>query len=106
VPRFEKVERPRRMFWESRASVCTCCGGSRASQCSLRRAVDRGRLRCGVPGFEDFDRYVEEHGIPEQDYSEAFALWIAEVTGGPVPRFEKVEREKPADGVVIEGYDL
>ena len=34
----EKVERPRRMFWESRASVCTCCGGSRASQRSLRRA--------------------------------------------------------------------
>jgi hypothetical protein len=40
--------------------------------------------------FEDFDRYVDEHGIPE--------LWIAEVTGGPVPRFEKVEREEPADG--------
>ena len=32
--------------------------------------------------------------------------WIAEVTGGPVPRFEKVEREAPADGVVIEGDDL
>jgi hypothetical protein len=35
-----------------------------------------------------------------------FALWIAEKTGGPVPRFEKVEREAPADGVVIEGDDL
>jgi hypothetical protein len=35
----------------------------------------------------------------------AFALWIAERTGGPVPRFEKVEREEPADGVVIEGDD-
>ena len=35
----------------------------------------------------------------------AFAQWIAEVTGGPVPRFEKVEREEPAKGVVIEGDD-
>jgi hypothetical protein len=33
----------------------------------------------------DFDRYVEEHGIPEEDWPAAFALWIAEVTGGPVP---------------------
>ena len=32
-------------------------------------------------------------------------LWLAEITGGPVPRFEKVEREKPADRVVIEGDD-
>jgi hypothetical protein len=39
----------------------------------------------------EFDRYVEEHGIPEEDYPAAFALWIAERTGGPVPRFEKVE---------------
>jgi hypothetical protein len=39
----------------------------------------------------------------EEHYPAAFALWIAEVTGGPVPRFEKVEREEPADGVVIEG---
>jgi hypothetical protein len=54
----------------------------------------------------DFDRYVEEHGIPEEDWPAAFALWIAEITGGPVPRFEKVEREPPADGVVIEGDDL
>jgi hypothetical protein len=42
-------------------------------------------------GLEDFDRYVEEHGIPEEDYPAAFALWIAEKTGGPVPRFQKVE---------------
>jgi hypothetical protein len=34
---------------------------------------------------------VEEHGIPEEDYPAAFARWIAERTGGPVPRFEKVE---------------
>ena len=54
----------------------------------------------------DFDRYVTEHGIPKEHYPAAFALWLAEVTGGPVPRFEKVEREGPADGVVIEGDDL
>ena len=41
--------------------------------------------------FTDFDRYVAEHGIPEEDYPAAFALWIAEKTGGPVPDFEKVE---------------
>ena len=39
----------------------------------------------------DFDRYVEEHGIPEDDYPAAFARWIAEKTGGSVPTFEKVE---------------
>jgi hypothetical protein len=33
-------------------------------------------------------------------------LWLAEVAGEPVPRFEKVEREPPADVVVIEGDDL
>ena len=27
------------------------------------------------------------------------------VTGGPVPRFEKVEREEPAKGVVMKGDD-
>jgi hypothetical protein len=59
-----------------------------------------------VASFADFDRYCEENGIPEEDYPAAFALWIAEVTGGPVPRFEKVEGEAPADGVVIEGDDL
>jgi hypothetical protein len=36
----------------------------------------------------------------------SLALWIGEVTGRPVPRFEKVEREPPADGIVIEGDDL
>ena len=52
----------------------------------------------------DFHRYVDEHGIPEENWPAAFALWLAERTGGPVPRFEKVERE--ADGVVIEGDNL
>jgi hypothetical protein len=55
---------------------------------------------------DDFDRYVEEHGISKEEYPAAFALWIAEVTGGPLPRFEKVEREESADGVVIEGDDI
>jgi hypothetical protein len=56
-----------------------------------------------VSSWADFDRYVEEHGITEDDYPAAFAQWIAEKTGGPVPRFEKVEREEPAGGVVVEG---
>jgi hypothetical protein len=60
----------------------------------------------GRSGRDDFDRYVAEHGIPREHYPAAFALWIAEVTGGPVPRFEKIVREPPADGVVIEGDDL
>jgi hypothetical protein len=59
-----------------------------------------------MPGLDDFDRHVGEHGIPSEHYPAAFALWLAEVTGGPVPRFERVEREEPADGVVIEGDDL
>jgi hypothetical protein len=59
-----------------------------------------------VVSLEDFDRYVEQHDIPEEDYPATFALWIAERTGGPVPRFEKVKQEPPADGLVIEGDDL
>jgi hypothetical protein len=54
------------------------------------------RQDLGVPddpalSLADFDRYVEEHGIAVEDYPAAFALWLAERTGGPVPRFEKVE---------------
>ena len=59
-----------------------------------------------MPRLDDFDRYVAEHGIRREHCPAAFALWIAEKTGGPVPRFKKVEREPPADGVVIEGDDL
>ena len=51
-----------------------------------------GRYAGGVPGLEDFDRYVAEHGIPEENHPTAFALSFAERTGGPVPRFEKIER--------------
>jgi hypothetical protein len=56
------------------------------------------------PAFSlaDFDRYLEEHGLLEEDVPGAFALWIAQHTTGRVPRFEKVERGEPADGVVIE----
>ena len=46
----------------------------------------------------DFDCYTAEHQIPEENRREAFARWIAERTRGPVPRFEKVEREEPATG--------
>jgi hypothetical protein len=59
-----------------------------------------------VASSADFDFYVAEHGIPKEDWPAAFALWIAKRRGGPVPRFEKFEREEPADGVVIEGDDL
>ena len=57
-------------------------------------------------GLDDFDRYVEENGVSEEDYPATFAQCIAERTGGPVPRFEWVEREAPEDGVVIEGDDI
>jgi hypothetical protein len=75
------------------------------------RATPDVRQDLNVPNdravsLADFDRYVEEHGIPEEDYPAAFAQRIAEITGGPVPRFEKVGREAPADGVVIEADDL
>jgi hypothetical protein len=41
----------------------------------------------------DFDRSVEEKGIPEEDYPAAFAQWIAERTGEPAPKFEEVEQD-------------
>jgi len=47
----------------------------------------------------DFDRYIAEHNIPEEEWPEALARWIAEQTGGPVPRFEKVE---PGDERILE----
>jgi hypothetical protein len=34
-----------------------------------------------VASLEDFDRYVAEHGIPEEGWPAAFARWIAERTG-------------------------
>jgi hypothetical protein len=59
-----------------------------------------------MSSLEDLDRYVEERGTPEEQYPAAFALWIAETPGAPVPRLERVEREEPADGVVIEVDDV
>jgi hypothetical protein len=53
-------------------------------------------------GLDDFDRYVDEHGIPREHYPAAFALWIAEKTGGPVPRSEKVE---PGDERILEDHE-
>jgi hypothetical protein len=48
--------------------------------------------------MSDFDRYIAEHNIPEEDWPEAFVRWIAERTGGPVPRFKKVE---PGDEQIL-----
>jgi hypothetical protein len=95
------------MFWESRASVCTHAVVVAAPP-SVRSGglLTEGVYAAGVPGVDDFDRYVDERGIAEEHYPAAFALWLAEVTGGPVPPFEKVERELPADGVVIESDAL
>lgn len=81
-------------------------GRSRRARRCFAGPLTEGGYAGGVPGVEDFDRYVDEHGIREENWPTAFALWIAEITGGPVPQFEKVEREEPADGVVIEGDDL
>jgi hypothetical protein len=47
----------------------------------------------------DFDRYIAEHNMSEEELLEAFARWIAEQTGGPVPRFVKVE---PGDEQILE----
>jgi hypothetical protein len=63
-------------------------------QASVRRERQsrEAPLRSRLVGSEaDFDRYIAEHNIPEEEWPEAFARWIAERTGGPEPRFEKVE---------------
>ena len=43
-----------------------------------------------MASLEDFDRYVAEHNISEEQYPEAFARWLGEQTGGPPVRFERV----------------
>jgi hypothetical protein len=43
--------------------------------------LTEGVYAAGVPGVEDFDRYVDERGIAEEHYPAAFALWIAEGYG-------------------------
>jgi hypothetical protein len=79
-----------------RCSECVWGCGAGAGQRPLRPVPDA----CQNPGVDaddsafdltDLDRYIEEHGIAEKDHPAAFAVWIAERTGGPVPRFEKVE---------------
>jgi hypothetical protein len=42
----------------------------------------------------DFDRYIEEHGILDEHFRAAFAIWIAEKTGRPVPRFREGRRTR------------
>ena len=42
-----------------------------------------------------FDRYVDEQGISDEDYPEAFARWIAKRLEGHVPRL--VELGTPSD---------
>ena len=48
--------------------------------------------------FEDFERNVAKRGISDEERPEAFARWLAEQTGGPVPRFEKV---RPGDEQIL-----
>jgi hypothetical protein len=43
--------------------------------------------------FADFDRYCEENEVQPGEYGMAFAQWLAEVRGGPPPRFERVQRQ-------------
>jgi hypothetical protein len=59
-----------------------------------------------MPGLEDFDRYVAEHGIPREHCPAGFALWIAEKTGGPCRGSRRPSVRRRADGVVIEGDDV
>jgi hypothetical protein len=51
-----------------------------------------------VAGFDDFDRYCADDNVQADDCGEAFARWIAERTGSPAPRFEKVE---PGDEQIL-----
>lgn len=37
-------------------------------------------------GLDEFDRYIEEHAISEEDYATAFAHWVIEHTNGRVAR--------------------
>jgi len=72
--------------------VCARSRGRRRTlSCIVEKTSDE---LCLLPA--DFDRYLEEHGIPEEHYPAAFALWIAEWTGGLVPRFENVEQPDEA----------
>ena len=54
--------------------------------------------------FADFDRYVEEHGIPEQEFRPRSRFGTRKPQAGRFPRLEEVEsmEEHP----LIEGDDL
>ena len=51
-----------------------------------------------MPGFEDFERWVVENEIPEEEWPEAIARWLGEQTGDSPVRFEKVE---PGDEQIL-----
>jgi hypothetical protein len=60
--------------------------------------LTEGGYAGGVPGLEDFDRYVAAHGIPAENHPAAFALWLAEITGGPMPRSRRSSgRSRPTE---------
>lgn len=44
--------------------------------------------------FEDFDRYVEERGIADEDLPQAFAQWLAAISGETIIG-ERVSGEGP-----------
>ena len=113
-----RLGRPLRLYvWHRPANRHAPCSIGRPA--SRNANADARPIAAGLPagstkrlalalgrGLDDFDRYVEENGIPEEDYPAAFALWIAERTGGPGPRFERIERKPSEDGLVIEGDAL
>lgn len=51
-----------------------------------------------MPEFEDFERYVAERGISDEERPEAFAGWLAEQIGGPPVGYENVQ---PGDEQVL-----
>ena len=57
-----------------------------------------------MSAWADLDHYVAEHGIPEEDYPAALALWVSHQANGVLPFFEKVKR--PTADFEIEGDDL
>jgi hypothetical protein len=72
---------------------------------SSTRNPDRGADGTDLD-LADFDPCIEEHGIPEETGRRHSRSGSPRSRAGLCPRFEKVEREEPADGVVIEGDDL
>jgi hypothetical protein len=59
-----------------------------------------------VAGLTDFDGYVADHGIPREHYQGRVHTLDRPGHRRAGAAVEKVEREPPADGVVIEGDDL